>query len=153
MKRNILCVSVVLIYLFWNCAVAEGTGLTTITCLSLCIHMNGCMRFHWWCTGEGWAYQELQEGVWCCGVRYTSRVCLTPLNWRRKQAPSWKQDSILGRTVDFELYAQYLWKRHTNWKSRLRLPTPPPPMEEPQLVSRLCLLKECPNYLCNRIES
>ena len=41
--------------------------------------------------------------------------------WRRKQtkqAPSWKQDSILGQTVDFELYAQYLWKRHTNRKSR-----------------------------------
>ena len=27
-----------------------------------------------------------------------------------EQAPSWKQDSILGRTMDFELYAQYLWK-------------------------------------------
>ena len=35
-----------------------------------------------------------------------------------QQAPSWKQDSILGRTVDFELYAQYQWKRHTNWKTR-----------------------------------
>ena len=23
-----------------------------------------------------------------------------------EQAPSWKQDSILGQTVDFELYAQ-----------------------------------------------
>ena len=41
--------------------------------------------------------------------------------WRRKQTeqtPSWKQDSILGQTVDFELYAQYLWKWHTNWKTR-----------------------------------
>ena len=40
--------------------------------------------------------------------------------WRkqREQAPSWKQDSILGRTVDFELYAQYLWKRQFNWKTR-----------------------------------
>ena len=46
---------------------------------------NGCMRFHWWCTREGWAYQELQEGVWCCGVKYIGSVCLTPLNWRRKQ--------------------------------------------------------------------
>ena len=35
-----------------------------------------------------------------------------------EQALSWKQDSILGRTVDFELYAQYLWKQHTNWKTR-----------------------------------
>ena len=26
------------------------------------------------------------------------------------QAPSRKQECILGRTVDFELYAQYLWK-------------------------------------------
>ena len=24
----------------------------------------------------------------------------------------------MGQTVDFELYAQYLWKRHTNWKTR-----------------------------------
>ena len=24
----------------------------------------------------------------------------------------------LGRIVDFKLYAQYLWKRHTNWKTR-----------------------------------
>ena len=43
------------------------------------------------------------------------------LEWRRKQteqAPSWKQDSILGWTVDFELHAQYLWKPHTNWKTR-----------------------------------
>ena len=49
--------------------------------------------------------------------------------WRRKQteqAPSWKQDSILGQTVDFELYAQYLWKWHTNWKNQA------PWMEEPQ---------------------
>ena len=35
-----------------------------------------------------------------------------------EQAPSWKQDSILGQIVDFELYAQYLWKRYTNWKTR-----------------------------------
>ena len=35
-----------------------------------------------------------------------------------EQALSWKQDSILGQTVDFELYAQYWWKRHTNLKTR-----------------------------------
>ena len=35
-----------------------------------------------------------------------------------EQVLSWKQGSILGWTVDFELYAQYLWKWHTNWKSR-----------------------------------
>ena len=42
-----------------------------------------------------------------------------------EQAPSWKQDSILGRTVDFELYAQYLWKQYTNGKRD-------PPVKEPQ---------------------
>ena len=46
--------------------------------------------------------------------------------WRRKQAPSWKQDSMLGQIVDFELYAQYLWKQHTNWKTR-------PPGRDPGL--------------------
>ena len=35
-----------------------------------------------------------------------------------EQVLSWKQDSILGQTVDFELNAQYLWKWHTNWKAR-----------------------------------
>ena len=36
--------------------------------------------------------------------------------WRKKQteqAPSWKQDSLLGQTLNFELYAQYVWKWHT----------------------------------------
>ena len=65
-----------------------------------------------------------------------------------EQALSWKQDSILGQTVNFEWYAQYLWKRHTNWKSR--------PFswksrkEEPQ---GFLLLKEYHNYLYNWIES
>ena len=71
-----------------------------------------------------------------------------PLKEEAEQAPSWKQDSILGPTVDFELYAQYLWKQHTNWKTR--------PLEgrAPGLVPRLShRLKENPNYLCNWIES
>ena len=34
-----------------------------------------------------------------------------------EQALSWKQDSLLGQTVDFELYAQYLWKWHANWNT------------------------------------
>ena len=42
-----------------------------------------------------------------------------------EQAPSWKQNSILALTVDFELYAQYFWKRDTSWKTR------PSQMEEP----------------------
>ena len=33
----------------------------------------------------------------------------------------------MGRTVEFKLYAQYLWKRHINWKT-----SPHPPKEEPQ---------------------
>ena len=43
-----------------------------------------------------------------------------------EQALSWKQDSILGPTVDFELYALYLWEQHTNWKIR------PPWKEKPR---------------------
>ena len=43
-----------------------------------------------------------------------------------EQALSWKQDSILGRTVDFERYAQYLWKWHTNGKPD------PPRMKDPK---------------------
>ena len=65
-----------------------------------------------------------------------------------EQGPSWKQDSILGQIVDFELYAQYLWKRHTNLKTR------PPWAEEPKDLPRtLYCLKEYPNYLCNQIAS
>ena len=49
--------------------------------------------------------------------------------WRRKQteqALSWKQDSILGWTVDFELYAQSIYGND--------IPTgkPGPREEEPQ---------------------
>ena len=70
--------------------------------------------------------------------------------WRRKQteqAPSWKQDSILGWTVDFELYAQNLWKQHTNWKTR-------PPDGKPQgLYLDSLSPEEYPNNLCNQIES
>ena len=59
---------------------------------------------------------------------FFSLLSLVEQEWRRKQNRlylSWEQDSILGRTVDFELYAQYLWKWHTNWETR-------PPKEEPQ---------------------
>ena len=44
-----------------------------------------------------------------------------------EQAPSWKQDSILGRTVDFELYAQSMETTY-----QLENQTAPPKMEEPQ---------------------
>ena len=41
-----------------------------------------------------------------------------PMKEETEQALSWKQDSILGWTVDFEVYAQYLPKGHTNWETR-----------------------------------
>ena len=41
-----------------------------------------------------------------------------------EQAPSWKQDSSLGWTVDFELSAQYLWKWHTTGKPGSRKEEP-----------------------------
>ena len=47
------------------------------------------------------------------------RVFALLLKEEAEQPLSGKQDSILGRTVDFlELYAQDLCKRHTNWKTR-----------------------------------
>ena len=61
-----------------------------------------------------------------------------------EQALSWKQDSILGWTVDFELSDPYLWKRHTNWETR-------PP--EGRALGVFHHLKEYPNYLCNWVES
>ena len=39
----------------------------------------------------------------------------------------------LGWTVDFELHAHYLWKRHTNWKTR------PPERRAPRLLPRLSI--------------
>ena len=54
-----------------------------------------------------------------------------------EQALSWKQDSILDRTVDFELYPSIYGNDIPTWKPGSRNPH----------------LKEYPNYLCNRIES
>ena len=48
---------------------------------------------------------------------YPKELKFGPLMEETEEALSRKQDSILGRTVDFELYAQYLWK-HTTWKTR-----------------------------------
>ena len=60
-----------------------------------------------------------------------------------EQALSWKQDSILGRTVDFG----YMPRIYGN-----DIPTgkPGPRKEEHQGSPSL---KEYPNYLCNQIES
>ena len=44
--------------------------------------------------------------TWMLGCRGWKDIHIEGGN-RQKQAPSWKQDSILGRTVDFKLYAQY----------------------------------------------
>ena len=44
----------------------------------------------------------------------------------------------LGPDVDFELYAQYLWKRHINWKTR------PPEGRAPRLIPRLPMPKIIP---------
>ena len=59
-------------------------------------------------------------------------VTLAPTQWRRKQNRLHLE--TLGRTVDLELYAQYLWKQQTNWKTRLPHTSPPPPptMGKPQ---------------------
>ena len=53
-----------------------------------------------------------------------------PVKEETEQAPFWKQDSIMGQTVNFEPHAQYLWK-HTNWKTR------PPEGRAPGLIPRL----------------
>ena len=55
-----------------------------------------------------------------------SRLVITFLPWSKCLLISWLQlkeetdetGSILGWTVGFELYTQYLWKGHTNWKTR-----------------------------------
>ena len=87
---------------------------------------------------QWWRIHLLMQGTqFWSQVREDSTCCraTNPLHhWRRKQteqALSWKQNSILGWTVDFELYAQYLWKRHTNWETR------PPGGRAPWLVPRL----------------
>ena len=66
---------------------------------------------------ESWSREPGRWRLWPSEALTWSRIH----PWRGKQteqAPSWQQDSILGWTVDFELYAQYLWKQHTNWKTR-----------------------------------
>jgi len=59
-----------------------------------------------------WTNESTSEGV----KEETDRT-----GWVLKAGPVW------GRTVDCELCARYLGKRHTNWKS-----SPLPCTEEPQ---------------------
>ena len=66
-------------------------------------------------------------------------VCLKE---ESEQALSWKQDSILGWTVDFELFAQYYGNNIPTGKPG------PPRRKSPTLPS----LKEYSDYLCNWIE-
>ena len=55
----------------------------------------------------------LEEGL--------SVSCLQCSNSILKEATD-RTGSILGQTVDFELYAQYLWKQRTNWKTSAPFP-------------------------------
>ena len=88
---------------------------------------------------ECWEY-------WECLCRFVKVILQVPVSlnpkcllcfgwyWRKKQteqAPSLKQSSILGQTVNSELYVQYLWKRHSNWKTR------PPGLKSPRALPRL----------------
>ena len=63
-----------------------------------------------------WISPNKNTGVVCQFL--LQGIFLAQVKEETEQAPSWKQDSILGQTVDFELDAQYLWKRHSNWKTR-----------------------------------
>ena len=66
---------------------------------------------------KSWSRMRIQERQ-KTGVRGWIMRDIFVLKEETEQAVSWKQDSILGWTVDFELYVQYLWKRHTNRKTR-----------------------------------
>ena len=61
-----------------------------------------------------------------------------------EQALSWKQDSILGQTVDFELYVP------VSVEMTYQLENQAPSRKSPRALHRL---KEYPNYLCNRTGS
>ena len=70
-----------------------------------------CSLLYWW--NQGRVYLAYSQHL-----THSNSQIFVDLKEETEQAPSWKQDSILGRTVDFELYAQYLWKRYTNWNTR-----------------------------------
>ena len=44
----------------------------------------------------------------------------------------------MGRTVDFELYAQYLWKQHTKGKSDAQMEEPQGSYLDSLLPKRIC---------------
>ena len=103
-------------------------------------HIHKHAHTHKWVHYK-WRHKNELHGLCQCQLPGCDNVLLKE---ETEQALSWKQDSILGQTVDFELYAQYLWKRHTNWKTRT------PGRKSPRALHRL---KEYPNYLCDQIES
>ena len=78
---------------------------------STCTHRRG---------ERGFLNSDTDTAPWSSagGVSPSYLGVIVPLKEETQQTPFWKQDSMLSWTVDFELYAQYLWKRHTNWKTR-----------------------------------
>ena len=104
------------------------TVFTTVT-VALMVLLSGPFTYNvlWALLPEGWCRSpRLEVGESGCNLSLWMMLILWVKSiksgeWRRKQteqAPSWKQDSILGQTVEFELYDQYLCKRRTNWKTR-----------------------------------
>ena len=78
----------------------------------LCKPKVGVVLPNWRLESQG----EIYPYEWCS--YYELWASRGGMKEETEQALSWKLDSVLGGTVDFELYAQYLWKWHTNWKTR-----------------------------------
>ena len=105
-------------YLYHCYSCPDRSALWT---LYFTMHYELCNQPKGWCRSPKLEVREsgCNISLWMMLILWVKSI--ERGEWRRKQteqAPSWKQDSILGRTVDFELYAQHLWKRHTNWKTR-----------------------------------
>ena len=125
----------------WNCVLDKDSKQT--------VRVSAEETFQ----AEGWARAKflfmpwtllspLAKELYICYCLYTVQLVAEGGNRQNRlhlesRTPSW------AGIVDFELYAQYLWKRHTNWKTR-PLPTPPhPPPRDgraPGLVSRLSII-------------
>ena len=116
-------------YIYHCHSCLDSSVLWTLHCTmhnELCDPKVGVVLPNWRSESQGAIY----PCEWCS---YYELRASGAGEWRRKeteQAPTWKQASILSQTVDFELYAQDLWKPHTNWKTRQA--PPPDPVEESQ---------------------
>ena len=103
------------------------------------VHLPNAWPVFWLSFHLSWVFVVVVQSLSCIWLFVTpwTAACHAPLSsaisWsllkfmsieqvklkeETEQAPSWKQDSILGQTVDFELYAWYLCKQHTNWETR-----------------------------------